>query len=89
MPRSHAELLSEGFLQTGAVEGSERGELLGLQTAVDKSGKGGDVSGVEDDDDVLHVRAILMDEIAELSSNLAVALEKVFAGHTLLTGCTA
>ena len=36
-----------------------------------------------------HVGAVLLDVLTEFSGNLAVALEQVFAGHTLLTGSAA
>ena len=85
----HTEFLCEGLLQTGAIEGCKAGELVGLEAGVDESGKGGDVGGVEDDHDVLHVRAILLDVVAEFSCDLAVALEEILAGHTLLTGSAA
>ena len=80
------ELLGKSLLQTGAVEGGEGGELLRLQSGTDKSGEGGDISRVEDDHDELHVRAILLDVLSELSGDLAVALEKILTGHALLTG---
>ena len=51
---------------------------------MDESGEGSYIGRVEDDHHVLHVRAVLLDEVAELGGNLAVALEKVFAGHTVL-----
>ena len=37
---------------------------------------------------MLHVGAVLLDVFTEVGSNLAVALEQVFAGHTLLAGST-
>ena len=51
---------------------------------MDEGGKGGHVSRVENDNHVLYVRAVLPDIISELCCNLAVALEKVLAGHTFL-----
>ena len=56
---------------------------------MDESGESGDICRVEDDNDMLYVRAILLDEITEFSCNLAIALEKVLAGHAFLTWCTA
>ena len=58
----------------------------GLQAGVDEGCEGSDVSGVEDDDDVLHIGAVLLDVLAEVCSNLAVALEQILTRHTLLTG---
>ena len=80
------ELLGKSLLQTGAVEGGEGGELLRLQSGTDKSGDGGDISRVENDHDELHVRAVLLDVLTELSGDLAVALEKILTGHALFTG---
>lgn len=50
---------------------------------MDESCESCDIRRVEDNDNVLHIRAILLDEVAELSCNLTVSLEKVFAGHSL------
>ena len=83
-----AELLRQGFLQTGAVQGGEGGELFRSETGTDEGGEGGDIGRVEDHHDELHVRAVLLDVLAELGSDLAVALEEILAGHAFLTGCT-
>ena len=56
---------------------------------MDKSGESGNVSRVEDNYNMLYVRAILLDIVTELSGDLAVALEKILAGHTVLTWSTA
>ena len=55
---------------------------------MDKSGKSGNVCRVEDNHYKFYVRAILLDVVTELSSNLAVAFEKVFTGHAVFTGST-
>jgi len=86
---AYAELLGQSALQTGAVESGKRGHLTGLQTAIEQRDEAREVGGVEDDDDVLHVGAIGLDVLAEFTSNLAVALEEILAGHTLLTGSAA
>ena len=49
-----------------------------------KCHKSSKVSRIEDDDNMLHIRAVRPDVLAELLCNLAVALEKVLAGHALL-----
>ena len=84
----HAKLEGESLLQTRRVESSERSQLVGLQARVDESGEGSHVGRVEDDDHVLHLGAILLDVVAEVGSDLAVALEQVLAGHTVLAGST-
>ena len=85
----HAEFLRESFLQTGAVEGCEAGELLGFQAGVDEGGEGSDICRIEDNHHVLHIGAVLLDVVAEFGSDLAVALEKILAGHALLAGSAA
>ena len=52
---------------------------------MDESCKSGNVSRVEDNYNVLYIRAILLDIVAELSSDLAVAFEKILTGHALFT----
>ncbi len=47
------------------------------------------VSRVEDDHDVVHIRAVLLDVVAELSRNLAVALEQILTGHAILAWSSA
>ena len=81
----NAKLQCESLLQTGRVKGCEGCELVWLQTRVDESSKGSNVGRVEDDNDVLNLWAILLDVVAELGSNLAVALEEVLTGHTVFT----
>ena len=49
----------------------------------------GQVSRVEDNDNVLDVGAILLDILAEFLGDLAVALQEVFPGHAGLAGSTA
>ena len=85
----HAELGGESFLQTGAVKSGKGGELVGLETRVDESRKGGHIGRVEDDNDVLDIGAVFTDVVTELGGNLAVALEQILAGHALLTGSAA
>ena len=53
---------------------------------MDEGGESRDVGGVENNNHVLDVGAVLLDEVAELGGNLAVALEQVFASHSVLTG---
>ena len=84
----YAELEGESLLQTCRVEGSERGQLVSLQTRVDESSEGGNVGGVEDNNYMLNVGAILLDVVTKVGSNLAVALEQILTGHTVLTGST-
>ena len=89
LPLRNTELLRQGFLQTGAVEGGEGGQLLGLQAGVDEGGQGRDVGRIEDHDDVLAVGAVFLDVVTELGGDLAVALEEVLTGHALLARRTA
>ena len=84
----YAKLSSESLLQASRVKSSKRSELVGLQTRVNKSGKSGNVSGIEDYYHMLYVRAVLLDIVAKLSSNLAVAYEQILAGHTVFTRST-
>ena len=84
----NAELKSESLLQTSRVEGSERCKLVWLQTRVDKCSKSCNVSRVEDNNHVLYVRAIFLDVVAELSSNLAVAFQQVLTCHAVLARST-
>ncbi len=52
---------------------------------MEKHNKSCKVSRVEDNHHMLHVRTICLHVLSELLSNLAVAFEKVFACHSLLT----
>ena len=72
----YAELSSKSFLQASRVKSSKRSELVGLQSRVNKSGKSGNVCGVKDNYHMLYVRAVLLDIVAKLSSNLAVPTSK-------------
>lgn len=56
---------------------------------MDESGEGSDVSRVEDNYNVLDVRAVCLDFVAEIGSDLTVALEKILACHTFLAGSAA
>ena len=47
-----------------------------------------DVCGVEDDDHMAYVWAIGLDVLTQLSSDLGIALEEVFACHPLLAWST-
>ena len=85
----YAEFQGQGFLQTGAVEGGQGSELGRLQAGVDEGREGGDIGRIEDDHDELGVRAVLLDVVAEFGSDLAVAFEEVFTGHSFFTGCSA
>ena len=84
----HTELLGQCALQTGGVKTGEGCYLSGLQTRVQQCYQTGQVSGVKDDDDMLHVRAVLLDVLAQLFSNLTVTGQQVLTGHTGLTGST-
>ena len=84
----HTKLLGEGRLQTGSVQTSQCGDLSGFQTRVQQGYQTSQVGGVEDDDYVLHVRAVLLDVLSQLLGNLTVAGEQVLTGHTSLTGST-
>ena len=53
---------------------------------MDKGRKGRHVGGIEDDNDMLHIGAVLLDEVTKLGGYLAVTLQEVFAGHALLAG---
>ena len=64
----------------------ECGNLTGLQAGVEQGYETGKVSRIEDDYNVLHIGAVSLDVLAEFFSNLAVACEQVFTGHTLLAG---
>ena len=55
---------------------------------MDQSGQSGHVSGVEDDNHVLNVRAVLLDVVTEVSSDLAVALQQILTCHASLTRST-
>ena len=85
---SYTEVLSQLALQTRRVKSCERGDLLGTETRVDQRHETRDVSRVEDDDDVTDIGAVSLDVLTELSGDLGVTLEKVFASHTVLTGST-
>ena len=52
---------------------------------MEKGNKSREVSRVEDDYNMLHIRAISLDILSELLCDLAVPLEKVFPCHALLT----
>ena len=75
-------------MQTSRVEGSERCELAWLQAAVDEGCESGDVSRVEDHDNVLNVWAVFLDVLTEVCGNLAVAFQQVLTCHASLTGST-
>ena len=49
----------------------------------------GEVGRIEDDNHVLNVRAVFLHVLSEILGNLAVTLEKVLTGHTLLARSTA
>ena len=85
----NAELLGQRTLQTSGVETGKCSHLTGFQTAVEQCYQTGEVGWVEDDNHVLHVRAVLLDVLAQSFGNLAVALQQVLAGHTGLTWSTA
>ena len=85
---SYTEVLSQLALQTRRVKSSERGDLLGTETRVDQRHETRDVSRVEDDDDVTNIGAVSLDVLTELSGDLGVTLEEVFASHAVLTGST-
>ena len=53
---------------------------------MDERGKCGHIGGIEDDNDMLDIGAVLLDEVTEFGGYLAIALEEVFAGHALLAG---
>ena len=84
----YAELLGQGFLQTGAIQGGQGGELLRLQAGTDEGGESGYIGRVENNHHELNVRAVLLNILAEFCGNLAVALEEVLTGHAFLAGCS-
>ena len=51
---------------------------------MDESGESRHIGRVEDNHNVVDIRAVLLDVVTELSGDLAVALEKILAGHTVL-----
>ena len=51
---------------------------------MDEGGEGCHIGRVEDNHNVVHIRAVLLDVVAELSGDLAVALEKILTGHAVL-----
>lgn len=55
---------------------------------MDKSCESCYVCRVEDNYDMLNIRAIFFDVVTKLSGNLAVSLEKVFTCHAFLTRST-
>ena len=69
------ELLSQCRLQTGGVQTSQCGDLSGLQARIEQGNQTGEVGRVEDDDNVLDIRAVFLDVLAQLLGNLAVACE--------------
>ena len=56
---------------------------------MEKHHESGKVGWVEDHNHMLHVGAVLLDVLAEILGDLAVALEKILAGHALLAGSSA
>ncbi len=84
----YTELQGQGLLQTGRVEGCQRGQLIGLQTRVDQCGQSGNVGRVEDNDNMLHIGAILADVVTEVSGNFAIAFEQILTCHASLTRST-
>ena len=86
---SYAEVLSQLTLQARRVKSCERGDLFGTQTSVDECHEPRDISWVEDDDDVAYIGAVSLDVLTELSCDLGVALEEIFARHAILTRSTA
>ena len=83
---SDVEVLGQLVAQTCAVEGGEGGNLVGFQARVEQSDQAGDVGGVEDHYDVLHIGAIFSDILAKLLGDSSIAFEEVLAGHAGLTG---
>ena len=83
------ELLGQCALQTGGVQTCQCGYLTRLQTGIEQGDQTSEVGGVEDDDDVLNVGAVLLDVLTQLLGNLTVACQQVLTGHASLTGSTA
>ena len=55
---------------------------------MDKCCEGSYIGRVEDNNYMLYLRAVLLDVVTELGSNLTVAFQKVFACHSVLAGST-
>ncbi len=81
----YVELLCKRALKACGVKSCESGNLRRFQTGIKQSNQSGKVSGVEDDNHVLNVRAIFLDILAQSLCNLAVAFEQVLTCHARLT----
>ena len=79
------EVLCQLRTKTSRIESSQSSNLRWLNTCVDQSDETGDVSRVEDNNDVLYIWAVLLNVLTELGSDLCVALEQILTGHTCLT----
>ena len=84
----HAELLGESTLQTSGVQTGKSGNLTGLQARIEQCYQTGEVSGVEDDDNVLYIWTEFLDVLSQFLGNLTVAGEQILTGHASLTGST-
>ena len=80
-----------GQLRTQArgVQRREGRDLRGFQPRIDQRDQPRDIGRVEDHHDVLHVRAVGLDVLAELFGDLGVAFQQVLARHAGLAGRTA
>ena len=84
----HTEVLLQAALQTDRVERSESRHLCWAKTGVKECDKTSDVGRVEDNHNVLNIRAVSLDVLTEVLSDTGVASEKVLTGHALLTWST-
>ena len=85
----HSKVFGEFAAQTSGVKCGECGHLRRFQPGVEQSDESGEVCGVEDDDHVLHVGAVLFDVLTQVLCDFAVSGEQVFACHACLAGRTA
>ena len=83
------EVFGQFRTQTRGVQCREGRNLRRLQSCVDQRDETRDVGGIEDHNDVLHVRAISLEVFAELRSDLGIAFQQVLARHAGLAGRTA
>ena len=82
------EVFHQFVLQAGAIQRSQCRNLWRFQTWIQQSNQAGDVCRIKDDNDMFYVRAILTNVFSELSGNLCISFQQIFAGHTCLTGCS-
>ena len=80
------EMLGQGTLEPGAVQGGQGGNRRSRQPRVDQGGETRDVGGIEDDDGQLTGRTVPLDLLAQVPGDLAVVLAQVLPGHASTAG---